>query len=292
MRNAALLAVAALLTICGCKSGAGGGTLRSVNYLPPRDSQETLARLNRNIDRIEGAVTAPATVSVSFRDNQGKARSINGYDATLIFDRPRCLYLNIKHPLAGSIARLGSNDERYWLTVDFEDNHNLVWGTWAALESGQARPLAVPPDRLLQTLLFQPIDDRLPGGMPPQLVEEYGQKVLLFQRRNPSGWVYVARRMRLSNQAPFLPVEINDYLSDGTVVMTARLSDHQPISGTTDTWTARSFRIQWPVEEASMTLRLQDVRYREKDYPFCTFPEDWSGSVERLDLTPDARSGP
>lgn len=267
---------------------SGGCATANLHPLAPIDARDALSRINANFERIRGPLNGSAArVSARFHDDDGVVRRFTGYDATLIFGAPRCLYLDIKHPAIGSVARIGSNDRRYWLMVDVDNHRNLMWGTWEALDAGRARPLTVPPNRLLDTLLLKPLDKQLPRGLPPLLVtvEPNKQQELLFQKRDGFGWPYVARRIILRETPPFLPAEIIDYLSDGRIAMDAKLSGYARVrdTGPDGPYTARHYEMKFLIEDADLSIDLPEVRYRTKDYPFCEFPDDWAGPSDYLD---------
>ncbi len=261
---------------------------------PPRDAQQAMRRINGNLLRIEGALYCKALVSFHFRDTNGVQRRFVGHPATIIFERPRCLYFDIKHTLAGSVARIGSNDERYWLWVDLQDTRKLWYGTWQALERGLARKMIVPPDELLDALLMRPLPEELPEGIHPLLESDGRISRLLFIEVDGQRWPWVRREMVLDSQPPFLPIEIIDRLPDGRVAMHARLGNYRRVGGTgpAGPYTARHYVVQWNQDGAEMRIDLSDVRYRTRETPFCEFPEGWDGQVIRLDQTPapDARA--
>jgi hypothetical protein len=252
---------------------------------PPEEARRALEQIEANSARISAPLTAsPALVSFRFRDADGRERRLVGQSATLIFGEPRCLYFDIKN-LAGSLAHIGCDDERYWFWVDLPDIRKLWWGTWEALAADRARSLAVPPDRLLDALMFRALPERLADGPPPLLVEQAGVRRLLFQRRDDNGWPYVAREVLLAASPPHLPVEIIDRSPDGTLVMQATLAGYQRVSGAGSDapFTPRRYVVQWPRDHAEMRLDLLDVKYRMRALPFCDFPGDWKGPVESLD---------
>lgn len=278
------LAVGALLALLG---GCNG---RQIGGIPPRDAREALARINANLARIERALYCRATTSFRFRDANGVDRRFLFQPATVIFEAPRCLYFDIKHSLGGSVAHIGSNDEHYWLWVDIPDSRKLWYGTWAALEEGRARRLSVPPNQLLDALMFRPLPERLPDGLRPVLHVAGDDQRLLFLELDSADWPRTRRELVLDPRPPYMPVEIIDRLPDGRVAMHAYLSDYRPVrgSGPDGPYTARRFVVYWELDEAEMRLDLNDVRYRTRDIPFCEFPADWQGEVELLDEPPAA----
>jgi hypothetical protein len=263
------------------------GCVPPLKIHPPDEARRVLENIDDNLAGIQRALYGrPALVSFRFRDEQGRTHRFVAQPATVIFRPPRCLYFDIKESLGGSsVARLGSNDERYWLWVDAADTQRLWWGTWAALLSGHARPLVVPPDRLLDALMMRPLPARRRDGPPPLLVEADGKRRLWFQEFDDPGWPHVAREIILARNPTDLPAEIIDRLIDGRIAMHARLYDYRPVGDGADApLTPRRYVVDWPTAEAGLRLDLLDVRYRTKDTPFCDFPRRWRGEVEPLDL--------
>lgn len=262
-----------------------GCTHAPLTVRPPEEARRALEQIEQNSARIAAPLTAsPALVSFRFRDADGRERRLVGQSATLIFGEPRCLYFDIKN-LAGSLAHIGCDDERYWFWVDLPDIRKLWWGSWEALASDRARSLAVPPDRLLDALMFRALPERLADGPPPLLAEQSGAKRLLFQRYDDRDWPYVAREVVLASSPPHLPVEIVDRGPDGALVMQATLGNYQRVSGAGSDapFTPRRYVVQWPRDHAEMRLDLLDVKYRTRTLPFCDFPAEWKGPVESLD---------
>ena len=283
-----LLALAVL--VVGC-NGTGGFGVRGV---PPRDAAEAMQRINANLTKIEGALSCPARVSFRFRDDQGKDRRFLGHQAMVIFRAPRCLYFDVKHALGGSVARIGSNDERYWIWIDTPELRKLWHGSWAALESGAARPIAIPPDRLLDTLMMRPLPVWLDGAMNPLLRVNGNDHRLLFVGLDQHGWPYVKRELKLDPRPPYMPLEMIDRNGDGHVLMHAHLRDYRRVkdSGPEGPFTPRSYVVYWEVDNTEMRLDLSNVKYRMSEVSFCEFPEGWEGEAESLDRPAGMESDP
>lgn len=281
---ASLLVLASLLA--GCDGGFGIGP--RVKPVPPRDAREAMARINHNLEKIEGALSCPALASFRFRDANGSDRRFIGHRATVIFEAPRCLYFDIKHALGGSVARIGSNDERYWLWVDAPEKRKLWHGRWDVLEAGNARPLAVPPDQLLDALMLRPLPICLDDTLKPLLQINGNDHRLLFIGLGEDGWPCARRELVLDPKPPYMPLEIIDRQWDGQVAMHAHLSKYRPVknAGADAPWTARKYVVYWELDQAEMRLDFATVRYRDKNLPFCEFPDGWDGEIESLDDTP------
>jgi hypothetical protein len=270
----------------GCDGGLAIGP--RVKPVPPRDAQQAMERINENLEKIEGSLYCPGLASFRFRDANGTDRRFLGHQATVIFEAPRYLYFDIKHGLGGSVARIGSNDERYWLWVDTPETHKLWYGRWDVLEAGGARPLAVPPNQLLDALMMRPLPLWLDGALKPLLRLDGNDHRLLFIGLAEDGWPYIKRELVLDPRPPYMPSEIIDRDSVGRVVMHAYLKKYRPVkdSGPDGPWTARNYVVYWELDRSEMRLDLSDVRYRTKNTPFCDFPDAWEGEVESLDETP------
>jgi hypothetical protein len=256
--------------------------------IPPRDARQALERINANLEKIDGALYCPGLTSFRFRDASGGDRRFIGHKATLIFEAPRALYFDIKHSLGGSVARIASNDEQYWLWIDTPETRKLWHGHWDVLAAGGARSLAVPPGQLLDALMLRPLPTWLDGALKPLLRIDGSDQRLLFIGLDQDGWTYVKRELLLDPQPPYMPREITDRNSAGQVVMHAYLRKYRPVrdTGPDGPWTARSYVVYWELDRSEMRLDLSDVRYRTKDTPFCDFPDSWDGDVESLDEAP------
>ncbi len=277
-------------------TGAGLLLINLMGGCPPpdrlqlSDARQALNHVNSNLEKVDRALYGgPARVSFRFRNAEGHDHRFIGHPATLIFEPPRCLYFDIKHSLGGSVARIGSNDERYWIWVDTPELRKLWWGYWDEVEAGSGGGLPIPPGLLLDALMMRPLAERVPGGLPALLIDENPYR-LLFQRFDMDGWPYVAREIVLDRRPPYQPIEIIDRLPDGRVLMHATLEKYRPLesSGETGPHTARRWVVHWPLDETEMRLDLDRVRYRTKDTPFCEFPEQWDGEVEQIGAPPSA----
>ncbi len=271
---------ALLLTGCAnCKLGAPG--------VPPRDAAEALQRINDNLSQVQGALQAKATVSFRFRDDSGARRQFLFHPGVIVFEAPRCLAFEIRSALGPVLARIGSDDERYWTYVDTDDRRKLWWGSWEALERGRAKPLLVPPDGLLDALMMGPLTIDPPPGPDLQLDLTQKNPRLLLISHDAHGEPYVRRELRLDRCPPYMPIEITDRSARGTVVMQAELGQYRGLTGMTDRapFLPHKYDLRWWRDKTPSELRvdLQSIAYRESEVPFCRFPSAWRGEIEVLD---------
>ncbi|MBU0639594.1 MAG: hypothetical protein KKB50_12070 [Planctomycetes bacterium] len=251
----------------------GGLGCNGPQPIPPRDAHEALLRVNDNIAGLKGALyCSPCLVSFKFTDRDRRAHRFIGHPATLIFAPPRCLYFDIKHTLGGSVARVGSNDERFWLWIEPEVSR-MWWGTWADLQMEARRSLPVPPDELLDALMLRPLPERSSASPSPVLRVEGDDYRLLFVRLDESGEARSLREIVLDPFPPYQPLEIIDRLPDGRVLMRASLGHYRQV-GRAGPYTARRYVVEWPQDGAEMRLDIQRAKFRLDQPPFCEFPFD------------------
>lgn len=286
------LALAALVT--GCDHA---GKTVEFEVRPSHEAREAVARVNSNLSRIDRALDCRGIVSLTFNDTNGRTHRFIANPTVIIVEQPRCLYFDVKS-IAGSIGRMGSNDDAYWMWVTAGDTRKMWWGTWAALDQGRARRVAVNPRQLLDAWLIGPIPEKMPDGTKPLLVESTGERRLIFPVLDKDGYPSLRREIFLDLNPPHMPVRIVDRRADGEVYMDARLSnyvrlDSDPSAGP---YTAREYKVVWPLGGAKMDLSLDRVRYRTKEEPFCEFdpaaPGAFDGDVETLDESAPRRVDP
>ena len=286
LRSAGLAAMLALLLV-GCAAP-------QIRYATAEQTRTVVSEILDNARRLRGTLYGkPALVSFRFRDERGRDRRFIGHPALLLFRPPRCFLLEVRSALGPVVARIGSNDQRYWAWVDAGDTRKLWWGTWQALESGRGRDFYIPPDDLLDVLLLRraaalfQLDAHDRPRLGPLL--EYRGRVpwLIVQRLGDDALPAVRRVMQLRTRAPHLPVRLIDYTADGRVWMDATLGGYARLEGVPDgPWIARRFVIRWPQRQAEMRLDLHRVRLRRSDVPFCRFPARFHGEIEVLDEPP------
>lgn len=256
--------------------------------VPPRSVDEAVDRVNLNLAKVtQPLYCKPASVSFSFRDADGRKRSFIGHPCTIIFQPARDLYFDIKSPLAGGIARLGSNQERYWFYVDLPDVQKLWFGAWNALGSGPPRRLPIPPGDLLDAMMLRPLPRSLVGGLRPMLRILGDDQRLLYVRLNDLGEPVGVREVKLDPRPPYQPIELLDFSRDGELLMRAKLSNYKPVEGG-GPLTPRNYKVEWPPTGTTMDLSIDRVRF-EADLPaFNEFPEGWEHEREDLDAAVDA----
>ncbi|MBK8915218.1 MAG: hypothetical protein IPM64_11580 [Phycisphaerales bacterium] len=124
--------------------------------IPPRDAEEALLRISDNLSGLNAPVIAKGLVSFRFRDETGNMRRFIAHPTTIVFQGPQSLYFDIKDAIGGSVARIGSNSDRYWIWIDVPDSRRLMWGEWARVADLPPERIPLPPGDLLDSLCLRP----------------------------------------------------------------------------------------------------------------------------------------
>lgn len=292
---ARLLALALLAgVLAGCESAGLFPPLKpptpQPEDVPPASRREAIDRVNDNLGRIKDPAQYNGFLSFSFKDENGKMHRIISQEAVLIYKPPRMLIADVRSPV-GTVAQIGSNDDRFWLWIDPELK-TLWWGSWKNAGLERSRKLPVPPNELLDALLLRPLPETLEGGLLPVLRTVGDDHRLIYTRlgrdRQPSGY----REVVLSPKPPYQPVEIVDRLADGAIVMRARLSGYREF-GDSGALTPRNYAVEWPGRGAELRLDVIRARSRDdlQDEQF-EFPERWKGKIVNIDAQTAPQEAP
>jgi hypothetical protein len=261
--------------ICGCNGE------QRVEIIPPRDVSEALARVNAHMHTESVALYCTGLVTIRFRDSNQAQRRFFAQPMTLIYRPERCLYMNIKSSLAGSLARIGSNDERYWLCVDDADFRRMWWGWWRDTAQTDADDIPVPPDDLFDALMLRRLPPVSIGGASPYVRIEDEDHRLVYVRMDENRNTLGVREIVLDPVRPYLPRGIVDRSADGEILMRATLADWRRVAGSR-VWTARRYVIEWPFRDAELRIDIETAKFRPDQPPFCDFPRDWNGPQQQL----------
>lgn len=248
--------------------------------IAPRDAGHALERINQNTARVNQPLYAKVLVSLRFRDANGVNRRLWNQDGYLVFSAPRCLRLDVKS-LAGVIAQLGSNKDRYWIWIEPEVN-TLWWGQWTNAARARTERLPISPTDLLDTLMLGRVPEKLQSSAPAALRIDGPDQRLIYVRLDGQGHAGGMREIRLQPDTPYQPAEIIDRGPDGNIWMRAELSDYQPVMDG-GPFTPRKYKLEWPRGDAELRIDVQSAKFRPELEDFCDFPGGWKGQVEPID---------
>lgn len=267
---------------CVCPPGA------KIEYRPPADACEALQRVQTNLSQLAQApLLAKGTVYFKYIDADGGSHSY--YErAALLFYPPRSLRFDITSSLAGSVARVGSNDELFWMWVE-PDVSTMWWGQWANIERIDRGRLPLSPDQLLEALMLNPPPTRLPDGVPPLLQVRGADLRLVYQVLDADDWPAVVQELAVDPKPPHQVLEVVMRDAAGQIVMRAELSDYRRV-GDGGPYTALNYRVLWPRDKAELRLDFGSVEFRPETpggwHEFPTAPP--VDHIERIDTAAPA----
>ncbi len=148
------------------------------------------------------------------RDGRSESFELHG---TLLFRRPRRVYLQLSHPL-GSIEE-GSDGQRVWFLGPDE---------WMPGESPDDLPFR--PDRIADVLGLGllPMDPRGPHG--PVMTVGPEAYELMFLDEDRIGQLHITHTMEIDRAPPYLVRSIDFFSPEGHPTVRAELSDHRAIT--------------------------------------------------------------
>lgn len=199
----------------------------------PEPLETVVARVNANADRMPAGVQLSASVVVEggFFDEDGKEHRLDGR-GSLTFRKPNDLYVRIKHDLGGVVAEIGSNRERFWLSL-YQDKV-IRWGRHANLRRTDVRKdLSIRPDQLIAALGLTRLPTPSDGYIGPSYIASGGaaphtldpQCVLQYLWPLGDGRVRIDREYSISRVEPFLTTRIVSKDSLGQNSWEATLAD-------------------------------------------------------------------
>jgi len=260
---------------------------------PLRALPEAIAAVNNNIRSLSRALYCnPINVTAEFSDKGGRRRRMD-LTGKLLFLPPRCFYLDLAQGLAGSVMRLGSNDEKFWVWVKPEENR-LWWGRWSDVADSDAEDVLLRPDVLLAAMGLAPLPGPESGLLGPvrQVTDEYDKLLYL---RGPDQRLWVEREYWLDLWPPHQVRRVVFRGWDGQAYMVATLEDYKQIGGTR-MYLARSVRIEWPKRGDWLAMRLSRVRFKDVspgsaafrlDVARCPIPESRWVRIGALSAEPE-----
>lgn len=278
-RGALVVLVVLLGAAAGCPPARVG--------VPPRDAEDALLRISDNLSGLGAPLICKGLVSFRFRDESGNMRRFIAHPTTIVFRSPQSLYFDIKDAIGGSVARIGSNNERYWIWIDVPDSRRLMWGEWSRVAELPPERIPLPPGDLLDALCLRP-----PGAgvlSSPFVLrrgesDEWDQRLVQL-RMDAVGRPVALREVRLDPEPPYQPIRILDRGPDGKIVMDAEVGQYRRV-GDGGPFIPRRYVVTWPVRDAELRLDVGDAVLRPEMPDVFEFPRQFSGRVDALDDPP------
>jgi len=259
-----------LIFICGCSPKRPAPAGRAY-FGPTEPMNAVVARINANNQPIR-TLFAFHTFEATIYDQQGKGAFVNGR-GTLNFRKPGDLLLQGKKEV-GNVFEIGSNDQRYWLTVALGQD-TMWWGNYRNLGKPCARQaIPIRPDAMLEILGVGDIDTDFTRQPAPTMRFNNDADAYMFvwnvRATRPDRWI--AYREIWYDRQTLRPSLVLLFDPDGRVILRAYLSEYQPVKIQTlpqDQWpaVATQYKLFFPDSGSKMTFTLTDVALSRNGKP-------------------------
>lgn len=290
MRANLLIALGVLIAAfaggCAGRGEKAAVAQRKPPYLGPTDTmRQVVADINANNERLP-SLWARHEFEATVVDERGKSRFVNG-DGYLLFRQPRELRLIGKKPGVGNIFEIGSNDERFWLTIRPPNEPSEIWwGNYANLGKPCVEEIPIRPDLILEVLGVSRIETDFTREPAPTMRFNNDQDAYMFvwNVRGPDRWI--AQKEVWYDRETKLPRLVNLFDENGRVILSAYLSKHQPITTgpagaaggeIPPPMIATDYRLFFPDNGTRMWFQLKDMELQHNGVPndrSFAFPEN------------------
>ncbi|MCC6422068.1 MAG: hypothetical protein IT447_01190 [Phycisphaerales bacterium] len=254
----------------GCTPNRPAPTGRA--YFGPTEPMEAVVgRINANNQPIR-TLFAFHTFEATIYDEKGEGTFVNGR-GTINYRKPGELLLQGKKEV-GNVFEIGSNDERYWLSIALGPD-TMWWGHYRNLgKPCITQPIPIRPDAMLEILGVGDIDTDFTREPAPVMRFNNDADAYMFiwnvRASHPDRWI--AYREIWYDRQTLRPTLVLLFDPDGRVILRAYLSDYQPVKIETmpkDRWpmVARVYRLYFPDSGSKMNFTLSDVALQRNGKP-------------------------
>ncbi len=255
--------IAALAAMCcllaGCPPSPPPRTAYEGPTLP---LSQLVDRINRNNHRIATLWARVGSFTVKLLDEKGQPRLVSG-DGNLQYAKPRGLRL-IGKGVFSDLFDIGSNDERYWMTVPVDPVSTMWFGTYAGLDQVDPSRIPIMPDLLLQVLAIDDINPNL-LAMPSPVLRfnpDADAYMLVWIAKVPGR--LLATREVWYDRRTLLPVLVLLFDDNGRVQLRAYLSEHEPVKVASGDESdppriATRYALYFPKSKTKLSMKLRDM---------------------------------
>ncbi len=228
---------------------------------------EVITEINANNQRVP-TLWARHYFEATIPNKKKDPEFVNG-DGVLMYQSPQSLRLIGNKALAGRVFEIGSNAERFWLTI-LPELDTMWWGEYSQIDTFDPADVPIRPDQLLAVLGVGPIDTELLHEPAPVLRfnNDADAYMLVWNVRRTDRWV--AQREVWYDRATKLPRSVLLFDADGRVTLRAFLSNHQPVEtgqAGPKPRIATEYRLFFPLTGAKMSFELSDMKISRGGLP-------------------------
>ena len=238
---------------------------------PTLDLKELVSRINQNNQRIPSLWANVEYFEAQIYEKPGDKEPVflNG-GGTFMLLKPRWLYFLATKDIAGTLVEMGSDPEKFWLTVP---QRNTVWvGQWKNVGRPCMTEMPIRPDLILDVLGVGDINPDLAVAPVPTVRVNPDARVYMVVWSQPLEDRWYAQREVWYDLETLLPNKVILFDLNGRVVLRANLFAHKgvAIEGVPrDRWpkVASRLRLFFPETRSTMRIDLGDVYLKRNNRP-------------------------
>ena len=301
-RQSCVLTAAALglstIAAGGCQFGQQPAAIKP--YFGPTETiDELVTDINANVEPLP-TLWAKGDFDATIVDH-GHKNSVSG-TAYLMHARPEQMLFIGKADVLGEVFRMGCGPDKYWVTVK-GDTDTCWWGTFANLDRVDQSAIPVRPDLVEAVLGLDSLDTDLTRQPCPVMRFNNDQRayMIVWNVKGPDRWL--AQKEIWYDVDSKLPRLVNLFDANGRIVLSAYLSDHQPVqmddSATQPASVPRSaprvatnYRLFFPDSGSTLRLHLTQLKLSSQGHPNggnFAFDPDTVDVTHVIDLDQSAR---
>jgi hypothetical protein len=172
----------------------------------------------------------------------------------LHYGRPNRLCFQAKG-LGGKYFEAGCNEDDCWFWEQLEKDAMTIGTREAMAGAAIERGIPINAEDLMDALGVQLVDTETTGTTGARYRVDTEHHQLLYEQVVGAGQAVITKEYWLSRYQPYLIERVLYRGSDGRVIMTAQLADHEPLIGG-GALVAKRVEIEWPQNQCSLKLEF------------------------------------
>ena len=280
---ATLTLLVVLATGCAPRKSAEPGGPAPLYTGPTEPMAEVVAAINANNAALP-TLWARHYFEANIVDADGKKQFVNG-DGVLLYKQPQGMRLVGEKTGVGKVFEIGSDDERYWLSMTPPNQPSRMWWGWyrnLGKPCVDARSMPIRPDLVLQVLGVSTVNTNFLEPPVPTMRFNNDARAYMFVWNVPLRDRWVAQKEIWYDLETKRPRLVLLFDADGRVVLRAQLAKHEPVElpGVPEAqWpvVARQYKLYFPDTGSTMTFDLDEVEPERRGVPTrrgIAFPQD------------------
>lgn len=235
---------------------------------PTRTMDQVVAQINANNLPLR-SLWSSHDFEATLIDADGKSHFVNGR-GVLLYRKPYDILLQGKKDF-GTVFELGSNDQRYWLTM-MMGPETMWWGSYANIGKPCAGEMPVRPDAFMEVLGVGDIDTDFLNQPAPTMRFNNDADAYMFvwSYQLPDRWV--AQKEVWYDRQTMQPSLVLLFDPEGRIILRAYLAEHRPVEVPDlprEDWptVATRYRLYFPDTGSRMTFHLSEMQLQKRGVP-------------------------